>query len=160
MILASNTTMPTGSVWVMMIVVVACLAAWLILVVIAAARPGAGHPEAAVGRLRGSAAKQLAEPGPNATGSDTTGPDTTGSDTAATRDDMYPVPGPRVGEAPVATPPLAWAAGATPNPPPGAEKADMDTSTDQPGVQWTARTPPQRQSDTDEGARTTPRRDA
>jgi hypothetical protein len=74
---------------------------------------------------------------------------------------MYPVPGPRRGEeAPVTTAPLAWAAGATPEQPPGAEKADMDTNTDQPGVQWTARTPAQRQSATDEGARTTPRKDA
>ena len=153
MILAANTTMPTGSLWAMMIVVVLCLASWLILVVIAAARPRAGHPEAI-------AAKQVAERGQIATGSDTTGPDTTGSDTAVTRDDMYPVPGPRREAGPVATPPLAWAAGATPEHPPGAEKADMDTSTDQPGVQWTARTPAQRQSATDEGARTTPRKDS
>ena len=154
MIEASRTTASTSATWAIVIVAVICLSLWLILVLLAAARPGRAADR------RRIEAKQVAERGQIATGSDTTGPDTTGSDTAATRDDMYPVPGPRRGEAePVATAPLAWAAGATPEQPPGAEKADMDTSTDQPGVQWTARTPAQRQSATDEGARTTPRKD-
>src|SRR5579862_9274581 len=105
MIEASRTTASTGATWAIVIVAVICLSLWLILVLLAAARPGRAADR------RRIEAKQVAERGQIATGSDTTGPDTTGSDTAATRDDMYPVPGPRRGEAePVATAPLAWAA--------------------------------------------------
>lgn len=107
----------------------------------------------------GIAPEAVAEPRSNTTGSDTTGPDATGSDTAgsdtaATRDDSTPVPSPRHAE-PVPADPSSLPrgpAGHPPTRPPGAEKADMETSTDDPGVQWTARTPPQRQSATDEGA--------
>jgi hypothetical protein len=188
MILAVHTSATAASLWVMMIVVVALLAFWLIMVVVAASRPGAGQRRrsgtARVGQYHlaatgppagtaepssaGIAPKQLAEPQPDATGSDTTEPVASVSDTAPTRDDMYPVPGPRQeGPAPAATSPLERAAGATPTAagatptrPPSTEKADMDTSTEEPGVQWTARTPAQRESATDEGARTTPRKDA
>jgi hypothetical protein len=188
MISAVHTTASAASLWVMMVVVVALLAFWLIMVVVAAARPGAGRRRragtATVGQYHlaatgppagaedpgsaGIAAKQLAEHGPAGPGSDTTEPVASVSDTAATRDDMDPVPGPRpAGPVPAARSPLERAAGATPmaagtppTRPPSTEKADMDTSIEEPGVQWTARTPAQRESATDEGARTTPRKDA
>jgi len=54
-----------------------------------------------------------------------------------TRDDLQPVPGPRRSE------PAARQPG-------GPSPMDLETGTSEPGVQWTARTPAQRESATDQ----------
>ena len=164
MLLATvHTTTSTAGLWAIVVVAVTCMAFWLVMVVGIAPRPDVRLRRGQASRaLSVEVAAQQDPLGPVDLREDLAGPrpGTTGSDPAMTKDDVVPVPGPRqAGPPPATTAPHWQAAGASATRPPGAEKADMDTSTDDPGVQWTARTPAQRRPVADEGARTAPDRE-